>query len=217
MLHQCETDQDFSLLGGVLAHLIGNTLFGYAFGVMKLFSNFWLFDFLWPAPLRNSAIPQRDAYCGLRRDLFPAPNCTSTEQLNDVVCFGLSHEPRQVVSLGQGAMPKQGLKCRMYVNPSTLLSPHLDRVPNTSKHQATACALMTAHDCAKDPNSTSAKACNKNCCDDEYCSVWQFMRSLDECLKILSCSKVMNDSRSLLLTHHHVSSLLHFVFECLFI
>ncbi|CAL1167037.1 unnamed protein product [Cladocopium goreaui] len=93
--------EDFSLLGGVLAHLIGNTLFGYAFGVV------------------NSDIPQKDAYCGLRRDLFPAPNCTSTEELNDVVCFGLSH----------------------------------------------------------DPNGTSAKACNKNCCDDEYCSVWQFMRN----------------------------------------
>ena len=43
--------------------------------------------------LRNSDIPQKDAYCGLRRDLFPAPNCTSTEELNDVVCFGLSHVP----------------------------------------------------------------------------------------------------------------------------
>ena len=43
--------------------------------------------------LRNSNIPQKDAYCGLRRDLFPAPNCTTSEELNDVVCFGLSHEP----------------------------------------------------------------------------------------------------------------------------
>jgi len=93
--------EDFSLLGGVLAHLLGNTLFGYAFGVM------------------NSNIPQKDAYCGLRRDLFPAPNCTTSEELNDVVCFGLSH----------------------------------------------------------DPNATSASLCNKNCCDDEFCSVWQFMRN----------------------------------------
>ena len=28
----------------------------------------------------------------------------------------------------------------------------------------------------EDPNATSASLCNKTCCDDEFCSVWQFMR-----------------------------------------
>eukprot|EP00438_Fugacium_kawagutii_P015377 Skav225137 [mRNA] locus=scaffold1056:105896:110748:+ [translate_table: standard] len=108
-----DCQNDFSLLGGVLAHLLGNTLFGYAF--VKFRKN------------RNSEVPQKDAYCGLRRDLFPAPNCTVTEKLNDVVCFGLSHEPWQLSG------------------------------PETS-------GLLVG---------------GKNCCDDEYCSVWQFMRPLD--------------------------------------
>ena len=60
---------------------------------MCLFIVFFFFLLVGSDSLRNSNIPQKDAYCGLRRDLFPAPNCTSTEQLNDMVCFGLSHEP----------------------------------------------------------------------------------------------------------------------------
>ena len=61
-----------------------DVLFPWFSGVLLVDSN---------SSLRNSDIPQKDAYCGLRRDLFPAPNCTSTEELNDVVCFGLSHVP----------------------------------------------------------------------------------------------------------------------------
>ncbi|CAE7270948.1 LIP, partial [Symbiodinium sp. CCMP2456] len=93
--------EDFSLMGGALAHFIGNALFGYSFGVL------------------NSDIPRHDAYCGLRKELLPAASCTTMEELDEVVCFGLAH----------------------------------------------------------DVNATSAAHCRQNCCDDEYCSVWQVMRN----------------------------------------
>lgn len=66
--------EEFSALGGALAHFIGNSLFGYGYGVL------------------NSDIPTYDTYCGIGSQMFPAASCTATERLDSVVCFGLEHD-----------------------------------------------------------------------------------------------------------------------------
>lgn len=165
---------------------------------------------------RNSEVPQKDAYCGLRPDLFPAPNCTATEKLNDVVCFGLSHEPWQLPEASRILVDVGGFKqrrvccdgtCTLYHSLlctlvmrclisafATPLPEHRaalkSKVRTAVKKLSSARALWSLQcyllPCdillcfaPKDPNGTSASACSKNCCDDEYCSVWQFMQPLD--------------------------------------
>eukprot|EP00931_Biecheleriopsis_adriatica_P089983 TRINITY_DN64037_c0_g1_i1.p1 TRINITY_DN64037_c0_g1~~TRINITY_DN64037_c0_g1_i1.p1 ORF type:complete len:622 (+),score=112.86 TRINITY_DN64037_c0_g1_i1:42-1907(+) len=92
---------DFSAMGGVLAHFMANSLFGYGHGVL------------------NSDIVNYDSYCGLSEEVFPAATCKALEQLDSVVCFGLE----------------------------------------------------------RDEVAKTAEQCQQNCCDDSFCSVWQFMKT----------------------------------------
>ena len=55
--------------------------------------------------LRNSNIPQKDAYCGLRRDLFPAPNCTILFSVGAEWCGLFRLEPR---ALAMETRPREG-------------------------------------------------------------------------------------------------------------
>eukprot|EP00930_Biecheleria_cincta_P046040 TRINITY_DN31749_c0_g1_i1.p1 TRINITY_DN31749_c0_g1~~TRINITY_DN31749_c0_g1_i1.p1 ORF type:complete len:704 (+),score=85.98 TRINITY_DN31749_c0_g1_i1:75-2114(+) len=66
--------EDFSALGGALAHFMGNSLFGYGYGLL------------------HSDIPAYDTYCGTGPQIFPATTCNATEPLDAVVCFGLEHD-----------------------------------------------------------------------------------------------------------------------------
>jgi len=66
--------QDFSPLGGILAHFLGNGLFGYGYGVV------------------NGDVLLYDDYCGLRPDVFPRFECSTVESVAGLWCEGLSHD-----------------------------------------------------------------------------------------------------------------------------
>eukprot|EP00929_Paragymnodinium_shiwhaense_P050387 TRINITY_DN25362_c0_g1_i1.p1 TRINITY_DN25362_c0_g1~~TRINITY_DN25362_c0_g1_i1.p1 ORF type:complete len:637 (+),score=150.08 TRINITY_DN25362_c0_g1_i1:80-1990(+) len=63
--------EDFSPLGGVLTHFIGNGLFGYGYGLL------------------NSGIVLHDERCGLTPEIFPGSVCAAIEDLSGQECLGL--------------------------------------------------------------------------------------------------------------------------------
>jgi len=65
---------EFSPLGGVLAHFLGNAMFGYGYGM--LFGGFVL----------------HDEHCGLSPNVFPKSECSTVEDLSGMRCFGLKHD-----------------------------------------------------------------------------------------------------------------------------
>lgn len=67
--------QDFSPLGGILSHALGNGLFGYGYGVLY------------------GGILLHDSRCGLKPDVFPRFDCAASEDLTGVVCMGLELDP----------------------------------------------------------------------------------------------------------------------------
>lgn len=63
--------EDFSPIGGIFAHFLGNGLFGYGYGVM------------------NSGVVMHDEKCGISPQLFPSFACTVVEDLVGQSCSGL--------------------------------------------------------------------------------------------------------------------------------
>lgn len=63
--------QDFSPLGGVLSHFLGNALFGYGYGMLY------------------GGLLLHDAHCGISPAVFPSFECAVVEDLTSVECMGL--------------------------------------------------------------------------------------------------------------------------------
>jgi len=64
--------RDFSPLGGVLSHFLGNGLFGYGHGLLY------------------SGLLMYDAHCGFTPEVFPRFECSVIEDLTGTLCMGLT-------------------------------------------------------------------------------------------------------------------------------